>query len=177
MPLTRSATKRLAESENDADSDSSLSDNRILKNLDLTNANNEVMDLSTTDHTFTNNFPENQTTLAAAQTAADTTVTAAASIGKDIESDSITEVQKETAVMNEKRFNEPIQSKKTRDDGPECRPMITIGSVSPRNFDGDEDVDDWIEHFVYISKCNNWNESMQKRRLPITFERDGRAMV
>ena len=49
----------------------------------------------------------------------------------------------------------------------EFRSMITVGSISPRNFDGTGDVDDWIAHFIYTSKCNNWEEQMQKRRIPV----------
>ena len=45
--------------------------------------------------------------------------------------------------------------------------MITVGSIVPRDFDGLQDCDDWIEHFTYVSKCNNWDERMQKRRIPI----------
>ena len=52
-------------------------------------------------------------------------------------------------------------------ESPICRSMITVGSVTPRNFDGREDVDDWIEHFIHVAKCNNWNEDMQIRRIPI----------
>ena len=60
-------------------------------------------------------------------------------------------------------------SNKTTDknDSLECRALITVGSVNPKNYDGTGDVDEWIDHFTYISKCNNWDNTMQLRRLPI----------
>ena len=59
------------------------------------------------------------------------------------------------------------ESVEAKPEASACRSMITVGSISPRNFDGNDDVDDWIEHFIYVSKCNNWDENMQKRRLPV----------
>ena len=56
---------------------------------------------------------------------------------------------------------------KDRPKSPECRSMITVGSVTPNSFDGNTDVDDWIDHFLYVSRCNNWDERMQVRRIPI----------
>ena len=59
---------------------------------------------------------------------------------------------------------------KNMEEYPEVRSMITVGSIHPRNFDGTEDVEDWLEHFSYIAECNNWNKNLQKRRLPIYFK-------
>ena len=52
----------------------------------------------------------------------------------------------------------------------EFRSMITVDSVSPNAFDGTSDIDDWIEHFISVSKCNNWNEIMQMSRLPVSLK-------
>lgn len=63
--------------------------------------------------------------------------------------------------------NECTQTVDTKCEKENCKSVITVGSISPRIFDGNEDVDEWIEHFLYVSKCNSWPEIMQKRRFPI----------
>ena len=72
-----------------------------------------------------------------------------------------------TAAETEVLEKEPQMRKFEKNESPDVRSVITVGSVSPRNFDGTGDVDDWIEHYRYIAKCNNWKERMQKNRLPV----------
>lgn len=57
--------------------------------------------------------------------------------------------------------------RRTPESYPEVQSLITVGAVSPRNFDGSTDVDEYIDHFTFVSKCNNWDDRMQKRRLPV----------
>ncbi|XP_054167305.1 putative uncharacterized protein DDB_G0282499 [Oppia nitens] len=49
----------------------------------------------------------------------------------------------------------------------EFKSIITVGSVTPQNFDGSGDIDDWIDHYTYIAKCNKWSNNMKKLRLPV----------
>ena len=50
---------------------------------------------------------------------------------------------------------------------PKCKTIITVGSVTPNIYDGAEDIDEYLDHFQYIAKCNNWSDRMQLNRLPI----------
>ena len=58
-------------------------------------------------------------------------------------------------------------SEVTEPDVPTCRTIITVGSINPRVYDGTGDIDEWLEHFMYIAKCNNWNETLQLSRIPV----------
>ena len=49
---------------------------------------------------------------------------------------------------------------------PGVKSIITVGSVNPRNYDGKDDVEDYLNHFTYISNCNNWDPNLQRMRLP-----------
>ena len=53
------------------------------------------------------------------------------------------------------------------DANPVVNTIITVGSVAPRNFSGQEDINDWINHFKHIAKCNNWSDRLQLNRIPI----------
>ena len=50
---------------------------------------------------------------------------------------------------------------------PLCNTVITVGSVSPKTFDGTHNVDEYVEHFTQIAKCNNWSPKLQMSRIPI----------
>ena len=55
----------------------------------------------------------------------------------------------------------------SRNKSPLCNTVITVGSVSPRAYDGSTNVDEYLDHFSQIAKCNNWNAKLQLSRIPI----------
>ena len=60
-----------------------------------------------------------------------------------------------------------FSEKSNKTNPPLCNTVITVGSVSPKSYDGSTNVDEYIEHFRQIAKCNNWSPKLQMSRIPI----------
>ena len=60
-----------------------------------------------------------------------------------------------------------ISEVSNKPEPPLCNTVITVGSVSPKTFDGSTNVDEYVEHFYQIARCNNWSPKLQMSRIPI----------
>ena len=69
-------------------------------------------------------------------------------------------------MSSESTFDSSV-SEISRTDAPACKTIITVGSINPRIYDGSGDIDEWLDHFNYIAKCNHWNEALQLSRIPV----------
>ena len=49
-----------------------------------------------------------------------------------------------------------VSENKPDDQTPKCKTVITVGSVAPRTYYGVDDIDEYLDNFSHISKCNNW---------------------
>ena len=51
-----------------------------------------------------------------------------------------------------------VPEAKPKADDSNVRTLITVGSISPRDYHGDSDVDEFIDHFLYIYCHMQWVE-------------------